>query len=125
MKYPVHPCDEIRGIGEHHSRVQFDTLENIGDATVRHPVESIEPTPERVQDMVRAVVVQMMREMKGLTVNQRETVFLRTWGMEWADIAGTLHMKSPQLAEWTLRAAIRKVPSLRTLFPQTNKRRTA
>lgn len=123
MKHPVHPCDEIRGFGEHHSRVQFETLENIGDKSIRHPVEAIEPDPVKVQDLARQSVAFILSTFRALSVNQRETVFLRLWGMPWDSIAAVLHLESHQSAEWQLRAALRKCPTLKTLFPKTNNNR--
>lgn len=122
MKHAVHPCDEIRGVGPHHTRVALESLENLGDGSNRHPVETIEPTPERVADLARACVVQLLREMRPLTVRERETVFLRIWDMPWHGIAAVLQLESVQSAEWQLRAALRKCPALRSLFPKTNNR---
>ena len=118
-KHPVAQTDEVRGFGEHRSRVGMEHLDGMGSKAFRHPMEDIEPEPETMCARIRAGVVAMIHEMKPLTVAQRETVFLRVWGAEWIAIAGQLGLASEQAAEQTLRAAIRKAPRLRSLFPHT------
>lgn len=127
MKHPVHPCDEIRGVGDNHIRVALESLENLPDIKNMHPVNNMEPTPEPIRDAVRFCIACMLDEVMRVSVNQREAVLMRLAGYEWAAIAGHLGLRSVQAAEYHLRAALRANPRLKSLFPKTNgnQRRTS
>lgn len=121
MKHPVHPCDEIRGVGQHHERVALESIENLGDPMNRHPVAEIEPDAVKASDVARSTLIHFLRRFCHLEVLERETVMLRLWGLEWDAIAAKLNIESFQLAEWTFTRALRKNPDLKTLFPKTNR----
>ncbi len=118
------PCDDVRGVAGHRSRVHPANEADLDRWAMSHGVPCPwinEPEFDEPPDPFYKIIA-FLHRLANLGTTDREIFFARLLNMSWADIgAAFLKGATPQAAEKRFAAMVAKFPELGRAFPESKR----
>lgn len=117
--------DEIRGVGEHHSRAHFGTeadLDRLHQLSgVRAPWMPAQDQEDEKEELRAVQIIRVfLHSLVQMTKRERDIFFARLQGLEWQEIADAIIGEgcTAQAAQNEFRMTIRRFPVLEKAFQE-------